>query len=168
MFSCPDHYRCLKRTFWTIGWCFLVFGFCARLVLGNQRPFLSIFSRLSSLDFSWQRYTLWLWNLSACLVKNRWSVESWDSLSFSFAHYLEDYFSHAIEKTSFVYLSFLFPLKDWFGFLFIACSLVIGFPHFHHHGVGPFWKVKNVPSFKSIFIFENIENQLLKLLKKNR
>jgi hypothetical protein len=64
--------------------------------------------------------------------------ESWDSLSFSFAHYLEDYCSHAIEKTSFVYLSFLFPLKDWFWFLFIACSLVIGFPHFHHNVVDPF------------------------------
>ena len=74
IFSCPDQYRCLKRASWTIGWCFLVFGFCARSVLGNQRLFLSIFSRLSSLDFSWQRYTLWFWNLSAHLVKNRWSV----------------------------------------------------------------------------------------------
>jgi hypothetical protein len=64
--------------------------------------------------------------------------ESLDSLSLSFSHYLEDHFSHAIEKTSLVYLLFLFPLKDWFGFLSVACSLVFGFLHSHHHGVGPF------------------------------
>ena len=107
-----------------------------------SRLFLSLLAWLSFLDFSWQRYILWFWNLSACLVKNRRSVESWDSLSFSFAHYLKDHFSHAIEKTSLVCLLFLFPLKDWFGFLSIACSLVFYFLHFHHHGVDPFWKVK--------------------------
>jgi hypothetical protein len=48
--------------------------------------------------------------------------ESWDCLSFSFAHHLEDHCSHVIEKTSLVCLSFLFPLKDWFGFcLFLIC-----------------------------------------------
>jgi hypothetical protein len=64
--------------------------------------------------------------------------ESWDPLSLSFSHYLEDHFSHAIQKTSLVCLLFLFPLKDWFGFLSISCLLVFGFLHSHHHGVGPF------------------------------
>ena len=64
--------------------------------------------------------------------------ESWDSLSLPFSHYLEDHFFHAIENTSLFCLLFLFPLKDWFGFLSIACSLVFGFLHSHHHGVGPF------------------------------
>ena len=48
-------------------------------------------------------------------------LEIWDCLSFSFAHYLENHCSHAIEKTSLVCLSFLSPLKDWFGF----CLLLI-------------------------------------------
>ena len=102
------------------------------------------FSQLSSLDFfskdilSDPRIWVLVW-----LGADDW-FDSWDSLSFSFSHYLEDHFSYVIEKTSFVCLSFFFPLKDWFGFLFVAFSLVIGFPYLHHHGVDPFWKVKNI------------------------
>jgi hypothetical protein len=72
-------------------------------------------------------------------------------LSLSFAHYLKDHFAHAVEKTSLVCLLFWFPLKEWFGFLSIACSLVFDFLHSHHHGVSPFLKSEQAFFFQKHF-----------------
>ena len=111
-------------------------------------------------------YSLILESECACLVKNWQSVESWASLSLSFAHYLKYHFSHAIEKTSLVCLLFLFPLKEWFGFLSIACSLVFYFLHSHHQGVGPFWKVNKRFPFKSIFRFRKHWKSIVEIIEK--
>jgi len=168
MSSCPDQYRCLKRASWTIGWCFLVFVFVheqSKEIKGSScHFFLTFVSWLLSAKI----YSLILESECACLVKNRRSVESWASLSLSFAHYLEDHFSHATEKTSLICLLFFVSIER-LVWVFIYCLFI----SFWFSSLSPSWcrsflKSEQRFSFKSIFVFESIENQLLKLLKKKQ
>ena len=87
-------------------------------------------------------------------------------MSLSFASCLKNHFSHAIEKTSLVCSLFLFSLKEWFGFLSIACSLVFLFSSLSPSWCRSFLKSEQRFFFQKNFRLRKYWKSIVKIIEK--